>query len=406
MEESINSHLITYLQEKHSNNIDNLTYMMNTIYGIHVKQEKDLFLFKYGITNVDWSEPISRECRGIICRYHNNNWSIVSRPFDKFFNQHEIHCSVHDPDVFNDNIKMMTFYDKADGSLIQVWYDNMQKQWRISSSGCITTKNAYDSEKTFEQIFRETLVGKFEKLAERLDKNFTYLFELCTDENHIVSFYNTNRVYLLSIRNTQTGEYKNKTQLRYAWLNMTDIYPLDISHHLDIGNNNTLSDIINYVNNDYHIEGVTYPEGIVVYLENIPVAKIKRQDYLKIFKIVNAGNEKSSKKTIIATIINQNFDDIEGFLTDKQKEYANKKKHFFRKHINIVFNDIKDIQGDYATQKDFALSVQEKFIGLNMWMRFCFKNKKMVEQGLITEKMLFEYMQNNLEKFVNYSKDW
>ena len=62
------------------------------------------------------------ECRGLIARRNQNLmiWEIVSRPFDKFFNQNEGASPVKDDPSFNALCDEFSFVEKADGTCVQV----------------------------------------------------------------------------------------------------------------------------------------------------------------------------------------------------------------------------------------------------------------------------------------------
>ncbi len=59
--------------------------------------------------------------RGIVLQ-RSASWEIVSRPFEKFFNQQESECEVSEPKRFNDRCHEFNFVEKADGSCLQLWW--------------------------------------------------------------------------------------------------------------------------------------------------------------------------------------------------------------------------------------------------------------------------------------------
>src|SRR5580704_18173365 len=72
----------------------------------------NLVLFKYNQIDSPFSEQIVRECRGLILD-EANDWKIVNRSFDKFFNYGEGHAA----NIDWDSAKCL---EKMDGSLIQM----------------------------------------------------------------------------------------------------------------------------------------------------------------------------------------------------------------------------------------------------------------------------------------------
>lgn len=86
-------------------------------FGVNVKQEDDLYLFKYGMISVKWDD-VTHECRGAILRPTKKGWEFLARPFDKFFNQHEGHCPVFEAKEFERRMDNLRLVEKADGSCI------------------------------------------------------------------------------------------------------------------------------------------------------------------------------------------------------------------------------------------------------------------------------------------------
>lgn len=84
------------------------------LYGIKSKRSSDypeLVLFKYSQLESPMGEKIVQECRGIILN-EQDNWNVVSRPYDKFFNYGEGHAA----DLDWTTAKV---YDKLDGCFLR-----------------------------------------------------------------------------------------------------------------------------------------------------------------------------------------------------------------------------------------------------------------------------------------------
>ena len=95
-----------------------------TQYGVNIFIEASIFyLFKYEMTIADnWKDEI-REARGIIFRREGEGgWEVVSRPFDKFFNQQESECPISDKREFEARCREFSFVEKADGTCVQFWW--------------------------------------------------------------------------------------------------------------------------------------------------------------------------------------------------------------------------------------------------------------------------------------------
>ena len=160
-------------------------------------------LIKYNQLFSDFKEPMVREARGFIIKKEGHKYKLVCMPFTKFF------C-VGDPNAKNDLRKLYhrkEWYieEKIDGSLIKLWYDD--DRWHISTSGTIHAKNApvqfeMKDITNYEELFLYASKGKID--WDRLDKHYTYLFELVGLENKVIVPYEVEDVYYLGRRDNYT----------------------------------------------------------------------------------------------------------------------------------------------------------------------------------------------------------
>ena len=160
-------------------------------------------LIKYNQLFSDFKEPMVREARGFIIKKEGYKYVPVCVPFTKFF------C-VGDPNAKNDLYKLYHrkqwhVEEKIDGSLIKLWYDD--DRWHISTSGTIHAKNApvqfeMKDITNYEELFLYASKGKID--WDRLDKHYTYLFELVGLENKVIVPYEVEDVYYLGRRDNYT----------------------------------------------------------------------------------------------------------------------------------------------------------------------------------------------------------
>ena len=148
------------------------------------------------ITSPRFDELVDR-CRGIVV--DDTDFKVVCNTFKRFYNAGE------DPRTEDFCFTNSLSYEKVDGSLIKVYY--YRNKWRIGTRGTafanntLTSFDGVDGKITFKNLFLKTLnvtPEVFEDtMNEYCDQNSTYLFELCTQENRVVTQYPTNRVYLI-----------------------------------------------------------------------------------------------------------------------------------------------------------------------------------------------------------------
>lgn len=160
-------------------------------------------LIKYNQLFSDFKEPMVREARGFIIKKEGHKYKLVCMPFTKFF------C-VGDPNAKNDLRKLYhrkEWYieEKIDGSLIKLFYDN--GKWNVSTSGTINAKDAEVQFKmkdinNFKELFDYASKDKIN--YDRLDKQYTYMFELVSLENKVIVPYEIEDVYYLGRRNNYT----------------------------------------------------------------------------------------------------------------------------------------------------------------------------------------------------------
>lgn len=160
-------------------------------------------LIKYNQLFSNFKEAMVEESRGFILKKEGYKYKLVCMPFTKFF------C-VGDPNAKN-NLKKLyhrkEWYveEKIDGSLIKLFYDN--GKWNVSTSGTI---NAKDAEVQFKMKdinnFRELFdcASKDKINYDKLDKQYTYMFELVSLENKVIVPYEIEDVYYLGRRNNYT----------------------------------------------------------------------------------------------------------------------------------------------------------------------------------------------------------
>jgi hypothetical protein len=155
-------------------------------YYIKTKRDGDFVLFKYDQNRSDFSQPLVRECRGIILD-EQDDYRPVCVPFFKFGNFGESYVPVID-------WASARVQEKVDGSIIKLWY--CKNKWHVSSNGEIDARNAHINSALLTDTKRESLYTLFMEAWEKtgvamegLDKGYTYMFELTSPHNRVVVRY-------------------------------------------------------------------------------------------------------------------------------------------------------------------------------------------------------------------------
>ena len=161
-----------YLQNNSLDDLKNDFDIKHTI-------KDDLVCLKYGIKSPKYN-PIVIECRGIVLSLPDYN--VIARPFDRFFNLYE------GDDYKKFDWSNAIIMNKLDGSLIKVYYHG---KWYCGTSGTVDASGnvGIENDKTFKELFEESIGGSIQEKFKNLPKDKTYLFELTSPENRIVSRY-------------------------------------------------------------------------------------------------------------------------------------------------------------------------------------------------------------------------
>lgn len=335
-------------------------------YKILAKQSKifpNLYLFTYDI-DADFSQKIVCECRGLILD-SDNNWSIVSRPFDKFFNRGESLAAKLDP-------KTTTVYEKLDGSLMVLYYYN--KEWRVSTSGTpdgdaplikmsnndsteINTTFAKHFWKVFSDLKYELPKGNI--YFQNIDyiRKCSFMFELCTLENKVVIEHKIPRIVFLGARNIESGIEYNPVIIA------NDEWEVVKTFKFELDNEKSDIDIITQaINSIENINGLQQ-EGYVYCDRSFNRVKDKSPEYIKAHRAIS----RTGSKTIVKLILDCEESEIIAYFPDLAEAfdiYKNK----FNKLVEIVENQIKEIkQNEFNSQKDlaqFVLTNYKKYSGI------------------------------------------
>jgi len=356
------SNLERYLNENHQNP-ENLAEDFSTKFGVNVKNEGDLYLFKYGIISAKW-EPETLECRGSILKFSDNDgWEFKSRPFDKFFNQHEGHCPVFDPKVFNEDLlEQSCLATKADGTCIQLWHDGAK--WRASTLGTITPLMAHESNLTFDQLFFKT-VGNI--IWDDLVPELTYIFELCTEENRIVTQYPADHAVLLGVRDRVWGDYYSlngdlEDMIEYGPFREANVVLPQLIYPTQIGLR-SLEDVKQFIEESAKTDKYgKYPEGFVLYDLNCfhPLAKMKNSQYVSLHSF-GGGDIAHSKNQIIDAVFLGFVDDIYDVLSDRLREFADKIKQEAESLLESTLLTAENLQDNcpFESRKEYAAFIQQ-----------------------------------------------
>ncbi|MBQ8749095.1 MAG: hypothetical protein IJZ29_01310 [Clostridia bacterium] len=302
-------------------------------YCLKIKQDGEYTLLKYDQVFSDLNLEIVRECRGLIL---DKNLDVVCLPFFKFGNYGESYASEID-------WESARVQEKLDGAIIKLWFHN--GKWNVSTNGGI---DAYKSgiNRTFENLNCEfENYGELFEVAkknsgldfDKLNKDYTYMFELVSPYVKIVVSYDETKLYHIGTRNIKTFEELN-----------TDI-GVEKPKEFQLCSLSECIEASNLLPFDQ--------EGYVVVDKYFNRIKIKSPKYVYAHKIKNNGIINNAS---LVQMIREN--ETEEFLN-----YFPTFKPFIdeiNKKIAIIFDEIENeskqiLSKTYENQKEFALEVQK-----------------------------------------------
>lgn len=170
--------------------------LSNPPYSLKIKRKDNLVLFNYSQIESDPSNEIVKEARGTIIE--DETFKPICVGFKRFYNIDEPYAAKIDW-----NTAVAT--SKEDGTLFFLyWYNN---KWHVK------TRSTFDAEEApmdnikfanFKELF-DYLISFYSNFSyEKLNKNYVYCLEGCSNFNRVVIEYNTPCLFHLMTRDMST----------------------------------------------------------------------------------------------------------------------------------------------------------------------------------------------------------
>jgi len=326
--------------------------MLTSEFGIKVRDYEDdnLYLLDYSQIDSPKSHPITMECRSLILDDMGN---VVSRSFDRFFNWNEM------PEFYADfDFSNALIFEKADGSLIKVYYNPHTDKWEISTRGMAKAEGdhvmggsfrskvldafGFANEKDFQEYAHNTFV-----------KSKTYIWEYCSPENRVVTPYTEAHMVLLGIRDND-GTYSRLWEMEcIAYVMGTaDSYRVRMAKVYPTASMEDLVEASKVLPN--------LEEGYVVWCQTTDKRiKIKSPTYVIAHRM--RGEQGLTPKNIMSLILEGEVEEYLSYFPDDRKFFEGPIDDVvsLETAIQIVWERAKDIED----QKEFALAVKDMPFG-------------------------------------------
>lgn len=304
-------------------------------------EEYDLYVLNYSQIDSPKTHPIVTECRSLVVEHlqFSNIFKVVSRSFDRFLNLGE---------NGNENkiaITEMTAHEKLDGSLIGLFHHNGEWLYRTKSMIMPPEEmhmNAFGI--SWKSVIEQAL-GDYSSIKNSsFASEWTFILELTSPHNRIVTRYEDTKVTLLAVRHNMTGVYQNKDNVYDIGLHNNWSLPRTYSF-------DTIDQCKEVVSELPNLE-----EGYVLYdKNNVPICKVKSPKYLAVHRL--RGECTPTPKRIMDLVFTNE--------TDEYLAYFPEDKHLFEPYVKSfevtqwAFEQMWSKTVSIGDQKEFALAVKD-----------------------------------------------
>lgn len=308
---------------------------------------QNLVMFKYNQIESSFTEPIVKECRGLIL--DGDTFEIVSFPFTKFFN-----CG--EPNAAAIDWTTARIGQKVDGSLVKIV--NVGDNLLISTNGTILASKAPVAEQigckyqSFGDIVADVLDDVLEKsgwqaklqeegLCALWEEGYTYMFELCSPWTRVVVPHKENKLYFLGKRNNETFEetYFTDDPVFSKIFDIPKVFPLKSIDECLAATKDMPWD----------------EEGYVVCDGKFNRVKVKSPAYCAVHRL--KGNNVMSYARAIDLVRTNEIDEVLAYFPEFKEALLDCKSRFWKlvEDSEQKWDEYKKIDATLSTRKDKAL---------------------------------------------------
>ena len=341
-------------------------------YSVKVSRHQNypnLVCFKYCQISSPMKVRLVQECRGLILD-ENNNWQVVSYPYDKFFN-YDSHLA---PQL---DWQTTSIYEKLDGSLVILYfYDG---NWHVQTSG---TADATGIIRSHNISMKDLFWSTWQQLNYQIpsEKDYCFIFELISPINRIIVNYQENDLILHGVRSLKTfvEEHPAHWCQKYNWKCIKDI------------NNYAFSNLEEVLAKTHQMNGFEN-EGFVAVDSQFRRIKIKSPHYVRIH-LLKIGEY--TNRRLVEIVVNNEGDEFLNYLPSYKKAYETIYSSYLR--LIAAIKDNFDKYKNIESQKEFALQAKQfPYSGILFQLKANKNKAKKIEQYVQQMKL------NTLMKLLN-----
>lgn len=330
-------HVVDYIK---ANGLDKLVEE----YKIVVTDYPDRVVLNYNQIESPRFNPICDECRALILR--KGTWEVLARSFDRFYNIGEQGDKQKPIDIFYTDI-----LQKLDGSLLSLYFDGLE--WCVSTRKMAFAEGATNLGITFKQLFNEasykTKLWNYLDMFRDFDsiKENTFVFELTSPANRVVTPYAETEITLIAVRNKVTGREIGTIPLNYLAETMgvkrPKIYSFKTMQEVIDGANALNSMDEGFV----MVSQFNEPDGSFYRL------KCKNAKYLAISHMRNNGN--ISPYRILKLVLEGETEEYLSYF-ECDTPYFDFVQGYYNEFVDRLV-DLKNKYINIESQKEFALTI-------------------------------------------------
>jgi hypothetical protein len=340
-------------------------------YSIVVTYYPDRVVLNYNQIESPRFNAICDECRALILR--KDTWEVMARSFDRFYNLNE--------GVENTSEKLFAamannksyIETKLDGSIISFYHDG--QNWCQSTRKLAFAEGKVVTGRVFSSLF-EIAAKKtdlYNVLSEEM-KAYTYIFELTSPENRVVTRYSDTRITLIGGRHNASGKELTKDELD----SFASLAKIDRPKTYQCSSAEELLALVS-----------SFPvldEGVVIRVEfddgTVWRVKCKNPKYVSISHMRENGSI-SAKNVLNIVMANEQTEYLSYFPEDTR--YFTYVSDIYKELIARI-NEIYEKHKSIVVQKDFAIAIMAEN-GYSIEKGILFSIRK---SGKSTEELLKE----------------
>lgn len=343
-----------------------------------------LIILNYSQLDSPKTHPIVRECRSLILEL--TSWKIVSRSFFRFFNLGE---ALEITQKFNwANYRT---YEKVDGSLCHLFY--YERAWHMATRSTFGQLKMNEEEFTWGELFWKAM-GDAKNNVDRLDKEFSYILELCSPYNQVVTYHPEPKVFLLDVvyKSHYHFFYNRDIDIHIQCVN-TIANKLGVSRPKIYNLNDKKPEELNGIVDAF----ANQDEGIVCQDDKGERIKVKNKGWFALAQLSN--NNSFYYKDLYDLVIKGDSAEVCLYypLAKKKCELLEETIHHTIEKLEIVWALIKHIE----VQKDFALTLF-KYNPPLAWVLFeCRRHKAKIADFFKPDSSYYEKVKKGILETIN-----